>query len=88
MLNSHCLQDPITLTWWSEVSQGDLWGLHLSSHVFGHALIHALVCLPRVLDHQGSIFQKIETCVVPHVQSIADQKKISCLWTYPSHIED
>ena len=59
------------LTGGSEVAQGDLRGLHLPSHVLGHALVHALVRLPGVLDHQGAVLQQVQTRVVAHVQSIA-----------------
>lgn len=56
-----------TLTRSSEVSQRDLGRFDLSGHIFGHALVHSLIRLPGVLDHQRPVLQQVQTAVVAHV---------------------
>lgn len=63
--------DRVRLTWCVKVAQGDLSGFDLAGDIFGHALVHALVSFPGVLNHQGAVFQKIQTCVILHVKGVA-----------------
>lgn len=58
-------------TWRPKVPEGHLLRLGLASRVLGHALVHALVRLPRVLDHQRPVVQQVQAGIRFHAQLVA-----------------
>lgn len=58
-------------TWRPEVPEGHLLRLHLPGHILRHALVDALVRLPRVLDHEGPVIQQVQTGIRLHAQLVA-----------------
>ena len=58
-------------TWRPEVPEGHLLRLHLPSHVLRHALVDALVRLPRVLDHESPVIQQVQAGIRLHAQLVA-----------------
>lgn len=80
----------VRLTWCAKVAQGDLSCFDLAGDIFGHALVHALVSFPRVLNHQRAVFQKIQTRVISHVKGVAVRTQNSIIqntksWMKPNY---